>query len=130
MNIALTDEDLEVVAAFEASHAKIMTLINDYFSWNMEKFTKTGVVFNSVPILMRQYGLQEDLARTLVKGLIISEQQKATALKRKLEAVGVSAMVQRYIEGLELFAAGNMYWSASCARYNNPQASAMTGCMP
>lgn len=121
MNISLTDEDFKAVREFESSHAKIMTLINDYFSWNMEKLTKTGKNFNLIPILMRQYGLQEDLAKALVKGLIISEQEKAATLKKKLEECGVSAMVQRYTEGLELFAAGNMYWSASCARYNKPQ---------
>jgi len=121
MDIHLTDEESEAVAELEWTLGGVLALTNDYFSWKKEKLQSTDRVRNAVPILMRQYGLPQDAARILLKGMIVDEEEKAKRLRMGLEAGEMSAELERYVEALELYSGGNCYWSATCPRYNKPQ---------
>lgn len=121
MNIDLTDEEQQAVHEFEWTLGGVLALTNDYFSWRKEKLQSTDRVRNAVPLLMRQYGLPQDTARILLKGIIIDEEEKAKRLRMKLEVGDISSEMKRYIEALELYSGGNCYWSATCPRYNKPQ---------
>lgn len=121
MNINLTDEETASVREFEWTLGGVLALTNDYFSWRKEKLQSTDRIRNAVPVLMHQYNLSQEVARVLLKGLIIEEEEKAKKLRMKLEKREMSADLKRYVEALELYAGGNFYWSATCPRYNKPQ---------
>jgi len=121
MDISLTDEEMEAVREFEWTLGGVLALTNDYFSWRKEKLQCTDRVRNAVPLLMRQYGLPQDAARMLLKGIIIDEEEKAKRLRMKLEEGEMSTELKRYVGALEMYAGGNCYWSATCPRYNKPQ---------
>lgn len=121
MNINLTDEETASVREFEWTLGGVLALTNDYFSWRKEKLQSTDRIRNAVPVLMHQYNLSQEVARVLLKGLIIEEEEKAKKLRMKLEKHEMSADLKRYVEALELYAGGNFYWSATCPRYNKPQ---------
>lgn len=127
MDIHLTDEELETVHKFEWTLGGVLALTNDYFSWRKEKLQTTDRIRNAVPLLMQQYGLPQEAARTLLKGIIIDEEEKAKRLRMKLEEGEVSPELKRYIEALELYSGGNCYWSATCPRYNKPQEEQQMG---
>ncbi|KAF9002154.1 isoprenoid synthase domain-containing protein [Cyathus striatus] len=121
MDIHLDDTGLEAVHEFEWTLGGVLALTNDYFSWRKEKWQTTDRIRNAVPLLMRQYSLKEKQAKLLLKGIIVEEEERAKALRMKLESRELSNNMKRYIEGLELYAGGNSYWSATCPRYNSPQ---------
>lgn len=121
MNIHLTDEETASVQEFEWTLGGVLALTNDYFSWRKEKLQSTDRIRNAVPVLMHQYSLSQEVARVLLKGLIVEEEEKAKKLRMKLEEREMSADLKRYVEALELYAGGNFYWSATCPRYNKPQ---------
>ncbi|KAF9459022.1 isoprenoid synthase domain-containing protein [Collybia nuda] len=121
MDIHLTDEESESVREFEWTLGGVLALTNDYFSWRKEKLQSTDRIRNAVPVLMHQYGLSQEVARVLLKGFIVEEEEKAKNLRKKLEEGEMSPDMKRYVEALELYAGGNCYWSATCPRYNKPQ---------
>lgn len=121
MDINLTDEETAIVREFEWTLGGVLALTNDFFSWRKEKLQSTDRIRNAVPVLMHQYNLSQDVAKVLLKGLIIEEEEKAKKLRMKLEERELSPDLKRYIEALELYAGGNFYWSATCPRYNKPQ---------
>lgn len=121
MDISLTDEEMKAVHEFEWTLGGVLALTNDYFSWRKEKLQNTDRIRNAVPLLMRQYGLPQDAARIMLKGIIIDEEEKAKRLRMNLEEGEMSTELKRYVEALEMYAGGNCYWSATCPRYNKPQ---------
>lgn len=121
MDIHLTDAEMETVREFEWTLGGVLALTNDYFSWKKEKLQQTDRPRNAVYVLMRQYGLPQDMAHMLLKGFIIDEEEKAKRLRMKIEEGEMSAELKRYVEALELYSGGNCYWSATCPRYNKPQ---------
>ncbi|KIJ52299.1 hypothetical protein M422DRAFT_156173 [Sphaerobolus stellatus SS14] len=124
MDIHLTEEEYQSVKDFEWTLGGVLALTNDYFSWKKEKYQSTDRIRNAVPLLMRQYALQEPQARLLLKGIIIDEEEKAKRMRMELERKWGDQMsedLKKYIEALELYSGGNCYWSATCPRYNKPQ---------
>ena len=80
-----------------------MALTNDYVSWNNEKYQSTDRIRSTIPLLMRQYALQEPQARSLLKGMIMDEKEKPKRMRMKLERKWRNEMsgdMKRYIETL------------------------------
>ncbi|KDR67279.1 hypothetical protein GALMADRAFT_147274 [Galerina marginata CBS 339.88] len=121
MDIHLTKEEQDAVHEFEWTLGGVLALTNDYFSWKKEKFQATDRVRNAVPVLMRQYGLPQAVARTLLKGIIVDEEEKAKMLRMKLEEGEISSELKRYLDALEIYAGGNCYWSATCPLIISPK---------
>ncbi|KAF9002133.1 isoprenoid synthase domain-containing protein [Cyathus striatus] len=121
MGLHFTDEELQAIKDLEMGFGRMLALTNDYFSWEREKSQPTDRIRNAVPILMRQYSLGEKQAKLLLKGIIIEEEEQVKILRIKLINSEPSEDVMRYIDALELYVGGNIYWSATCPRYNKPQ---------
>jgi hypothetical protein len=121
MNIHLTDAEDRRIQKFEWTLGGVLALTNDYFSWKKEKYQATDRVRNAVPVLMKQYSLDQESARMLLKGMIVDEEEKAKRLRMEIESQPMSHDLQRYVEALELYVGGKCYWSATCPRYNRPQ---------
>lgn len=95
----------------------LLGLTNDYFSWNVEKDQPTDRMRNGVIVLMKQYNMPAEFARTLLLGVIIEEESKAAKLREKRLEQPVSEEILRYIEAIELYVGGSYYWHASAPRY-------------
>lgn len=121
MGIHLTDEESKVVEEFVRAVVAVTSLSNDYFSWKMERLQTTDRVRNAVPILMRQYSLQEKEAKSLLRGMVIDEEERMKRLRMALESrEDFSIELKRYMQGQEFAGGGHAYWSATCPRYNQP----------
>jgi len=125
MNIHLTDQEYESIREFEWTLGEVLALTNDYYSWQKEKLQSTDRIRNGVHVLMREYNLPQEQARSLLRGMIIDLEEKAKTLKMERLKNGppMSNDLKRYMEALEIYAGGNCYWSATCPRYNKPQES-------
>ncbi|KAB8205215.1 isoprenoid synthase domain-containing protein [Aspergillus parasiticus] len=119
MGLVLSDVEYELLRDFDFSLGVILGLTNDYFSWNVEKNQKTDRVRNAVKVLMNEYNVSDTVAKPLLKGLIIDEEEKACRLKQKLLETPdtLSPAVLQYIEAIELYVGGSCYWHATAPRY-------------
>ncbi|KAE8136791.1 terpenoid synthase [Aspergillus pseudotamarii] len=119
MGLVLSDVEYELLRDFDFSLGVILGLTNDYFSWNVEKDQKTDRVRNAVKVLMNEYNVSDTVAKPLLKGIIIDEEEKACRLKQKLLETpdGLSPAVLQYIEAIELYVGGSCYWHATAPRY-------------
>ncbi|PYI00107.1 terpenoid synthase [Aspergillus ellipticus CBS 707.79] len=114
----LTDSEYELIREFDFSMGIILGLTNDYFSWSIEKDQVTDRTRNAVRVLMKEHGVEDTAARSLLRGLIILEEEKAHRLKQKaLNATPPpSSAVLRYIDAIELYVGGSCYWHATAPR--------------
>ncbi|KAK7038727.1 hypothetical protein VNI00_010612 [Paramarasmius palmivorus] len=125
MAIDLTPEDLDsdILPTYKYSIGVVVGLVNDYFSWNMEKvqLEEGDRVRNAVAVLLKQYAITERQAQARVKKIIIGEEAKALSF---LDGKGsaLSKGMRSYLEQLQMFAGGYSYWCATCPRYSRPQA--------
>ena len=117
MGLALGAEDLEKIRDFDYSMGVILGLTNDYFSWAIEKDQKTDRVRNAVRVLMKQHGLSEQPAQSLLRGIIIDEEERACHLKCQVLASSPSNNIAEYIKAIELYVGGSCYWHATAPRY-------------
>ena len=110
------------LAEFKHSIGVIVGLVNDYFSWEREKQQEqdSDRIRNGVAVLKKQYGLLDAAAKEEVKKILIEEERKIKAVPRE----GKSAGLNRYLDGLEMFAGGYSFWCATCPRYARPQGDA------
>ncbi|THU80458.1 terpenoid synthase [Dendrothele bispora CBS 962.96] len=119
MDIDLTEHDRKqhTLNQFEYAIGVIAGLVNDYFSWNMEK---SQIRFrNAVPVLMKQYSITEASALSLLKDIITRQIHQQQSFKRELESTEISRDMKQYIEGLEHLAGGYIHWCAVCSRYRH-----------
>ncbi|KNG81121.1 hypothetical protein ANOM_011429 [Aspergillus nomiae NRRL 13137] len=119
MGLVLTDAEYELVRDFDFSMGVILGLTNDYYSWNVEKNQKTDRVRNAVKVLMNEYNVSDAVAKPLLRGLIVDEEEKACRLKQKLLKTPdtLSPALLQYIEAIELYVGGSGYWHATAPRY-------------
>ncbi len=123
MGMELNDEEQELCHEFCLSAGRVMALTNDLYSWNVERNDPADRQWNAVPVIMKQYGLGEQLAIVLIKGLIIQHEQETRRLGYELQRYcGNSQNIRKYVEAMELMLGGNCFWSSGCPRYN-PSAS-------
>ncbi|KAF9068428.1 isoprenoid synthase domain-containing protein, partial [Rhodocollybia butyracea] len=122
MKIPLKLAEKEELLARKYEHVigVIVGLTNDYFSWQMERGQPTDR--NAVPVLMKEYNLPDEQARTLLKGIIVNEEEKVRKLNSEMDTrKGVSEDLENYTSALGLFAAGYSFWCSTCPRYSRPQ---------
>ncbi|KAF9074287.1 isoprenoid synthase domain-containing protein [Rhodocollybia butyracea] len=124
MKIPLQLGEKEELLAREYEHVVgiIASLTNDYFSWQMEREQCTDRIRNAVPVLMKEYNLPDEQARTLLKGIIVNEEEKIRRLNVEIDTgKDISENLKNYTSALGLFAAGYSFWCATCPRYSRPQ---------
>jgi hypothetical protein len=124
MKIPLKLAEKEELLARKYEHVigVIVGLTNDYFSWQMERGQPTDRIRNAVPVLMKEYNLPDEQDRTLLKGIIVNEEEKVRKLNFEMDTKkDVSEDLKNYTSALGLFAAGYSFWCATCPRYSRPQ---------
>lgn len=121
MDLTLSDEEYELIRDFDFSMGAILGLTNDYFSWNVEKSQETDRMRNAVPVLMAEYRILETVAKPLLKGIIVDEEEKACKLKQKVlqSYDSLPPGILQYIEAIELYVGGSCYWHAIAPRYRS-----------
>jgi hypothetical protein len=119
MGMELTKMEEELCRDFNLSAGRSMGLTNDLYSWNVERHDRADRQWNAVPVIMKQYDLEERDAVVFLKGLVIQHEQETRRLGAKLQRYCQnSPKLQKYVEGMELMLGGNSFWSSSCPRYN------------
>ncbi|KAF9067707.1 isoprenoid synthase domain-containing protein [Rhodocollybia butyracea] len=109
MKIPLQLGEKEELLARKHEHVVgvIASLTNDYFSWQMERQPSTDRVRNAVPILMKEHNLSDEKARTLLKGIIVNEEEKMRKFNVEIDTrKDISEDLKNYTNALGLFAAG------------------------
>ncbi|KAJ8096392.1 hypothetical protein PM082_011554 [Marasmius tenuissimus] len=120
------DSSSDLFAEFRYSIGVIVGLVNDYFSWEMEKHQveESDRVRNAVFVVMKERGISERKARAEVRKVIVGEEHKVQAILMGVEGnwqQSRSRTTERYLEQLRMFAGGYSYWCATCPRYSRPQ---------
>lgn len=123
MGLVLSDEELSAVQAFDISMGTVLSLMNDYFSWAIEAGQETDRVRNGVHVLIKQYGLSADVARSTLLGMMIEEEAHAVRLREQCLKGPVSDGVRQYIEAMELYVGGACFWTATAPRYQMAEAN-------
>ncbi|KAF9025034.1 isoprenoid synthase domain-containing protein, partial [Rhodocollybia butyracea] len=93
----------------------IVSLTNNYFSWQMEREQSTDRIRNAVPVLMKEYKLPDEQARTLLKGIIVNEEEKVRRLNVEIDTR------KDISEDLKIIQVRYSFWCATCPRYSRPQ---------
>lgn len=118
LNEAETDEAHD----FFMSAGRVMGLTNDLYSWNVERTEAVDSEdrkWNAVPVIMKQYELNEEDAAVFLRGLIGHHEQVTRELGQVLlRRFAYSATMTKYVENVGLMLGGNCFWSATCPRYN------------
>ncbi|KIK57041.1 hypothetical protein GYMLUDRAFT_247308 [Collybiopsis luxurians FD-317 M1] len=120
--LQLAEQEEKIARKYENSIGIIVGLSNDYFSWEMERKQPTDRIRNAVAVLMKEYNLPDKQARSMLKGIIVDEEEKARRLRTDIDAnETLSNDLKNYVVALELFAAGYSFWCATSPRYHRPQ---------
>ena len=84
----------------------------------MECRQSTDRIRNAVAVLMKEYDrLPDKQAKSMLKDIIIDEEDKASRLKADIDAnARFSNDLKKYVLALQLFAAGYSYWCATSPR--------------
>ncbi|KAI9935128.1 hypothetical protein MW887_000749 [Aspergillus wentii] len=102
MDMTLTDAEYEQIREFDFSMGIILGLTNDYYSWAVEKDQETDRMRNAVRVLMKEHNIPDTVARSLLRGIIVDEEEKAFRLKQKALSSSPSSAVVQYIDAIEL----------------------------
>ncbi|KAB8225730.1 isoprenoid synthase domain-containing protein [Aspergillus novoparasiticus] len=118
-DITLSDTDVEAVEHFRSLCEKHFLLTNDLYSYAKEAIAEQehGVsVLNAVRVVQRLMNTSEDSAKAIVRQVIWDvERQMNEEYERLLQDAPKSQLI--YAQGLIVCVAGNMFFSATCARY-------------
>ncbi|GAB1210701.1 hypothetical protein APSETT445_009497 [Aspergillus pseudonomiae] len=118
-DVSFSDTDFEAVARLRSLCEKHFLLTNDLYSYAKEAVAaqKHGTsVLNAVRVVQRLMNISEDSAKTSVRQLIWDvERQMNEEYQRLLPGAPQSQLT--YAQGLIVCVAGNMFFSATCARY-------------
>jgi hypothetical protein len=125
LDVHLRCNEKEAVKHLEDLTCRLMILWNDYYSYPREKAEcsrrgpKIARMRNSIPVLMAQYGIQETVAKSLLRGLTVDAEEEFKAERKRLERITDhgDGDLMKYIEGLENSAGGNALWDVTCRRY-------------
>ncbi|KAJ8096391.1 hypothetical protein PM082_011553 [Marasmius tenuissimus] len=119
IDLPTNEAQSDSLAEFKQSIGVVVGLVNDYFSWEREKQQEkdSDRIRNGVAVLKKQYDLSDADAKEEVKKILVGEEAKIHAVPR----LGRSGAMNRYFDGLEMFAGGYSFWCATCPRYHKPQ---------
>lgn len=123
-DICLTSAEQEMCNEFCLSAGRAMGLTNDLYSWNVERNDPADRQWNAVPVIRKQYGLNEEDAIVYLKGLIVQHEQKTRKLGAEVrkQCVG-SKKMSKYVDSIGIMLGGNCFWSSNCPRYNDESSS-------
>ncbi|KAM3088695.1 hypothetical protein ACMFMG_000327 [Clarireedia jacksonii] len=79
----MPEEDYESIREYDVTMGNILGFKNDYFSWHVEKDQPTDQIRNGVRVLMKQHNLPAEVARKLLLGMIVEEENKALKLREE-----------------------------------------------
>jgi hypothetical protein len=118
-DVSLSETDLEVVAHLRSLCEKHFLLTNDLYSYAKEAVAQqeTGKgVLNAVQTVHLLMSTSVPLAKGIVRQMIWDvERQMHKEYKRLAQNATVPQLT--YAQGLIVSVAGNMFYSATCARY-------------
>ncbi|KAE8322540.1 isoprenoid synthase domain-containing protein [Aspergillus sergii] len=118
-DITLSNTDIEVVEHLRSLCEKHFLLTNDLYSYAKESIAEQehGVsVLNAVRVVQRLMNTSEDSSKAIVRQVIWDvECQMNEEYERLLQDAPTSQLT--YAQGLIVCVAGNMFFSATCARY-------------
>ncbi|PIG83452.1 hypothetical protein AARAC_010094 [Aspergillus arachidicola] len=118
-DITVSDTDVEAVEHLRSLCEKHFLLTNDLYSYAKEAIAEQehGVsVLNAVRVVQRLMNTSEDSAKAIVRQVIWDvEHQMNEEYERLLQDAPKSQLT--YAQGLIVCVAGNMFFSATCARY-------------
>ncbi|PPR01430.1 hypothetical protein CVT24_001904 [Panaeolus cyanescens] len=123
LDIYLDEEETEITKEFYAASGRVMALTNDYWSWEMEKkesVDREAGIRNAIPVVMKQFSLNEKAAKLFVKGLTVEAEENMWKLGLALKETG-SDKIKNYVDSMLLLLGGSGFWSSTAPRYNEVQ---------
>ena len=118
-DITLSDTDVEAVAHLRSLCEKHFLLTNDLYSYAKEAIAEkehSASVLNAVRVVQGLINTSEDSAKVMVRQVIWDvERQMNEEYERLLQDAPKSQLT--YAQGLIVSVTGNMFFSATCARY-------------
>ncbi|KAE8143708.1 isoprenoid synthase domain-containing protein [Aspergillus pseudotamarii] len=118
-DITLSDTDVEAVAHLRSLCEKHFLLTNDLYSYAKEAIAEkehSVSVLNAVRVVQGLMNTSEDSAKAMVRQVIWDvERQMNEEYEHLLQDAPKSQLT--YAQGLIVSVAGNMFFSATCARY-------------
>ncbi|KAI1390398.1 terpenoid synthase [Hypoxylon trugodes] len=119
LGISLNEAEIELSRDFYLSSGRVLGLTNDYFSWNVERKEPADRQWNAVPLIMKQYNLNEKDATVFLRGLVVYHEQQVRKLGVELlKRSKNSPKMVKYVNAMGLLLGGNCFWSSNCERYN------------
>ncbi|KAF7927548.1 uncharacterized protein EAE98_005930 [Botrytis deweyae] len=103
MGITLSHADYKSIQQYDFTMGNILDLTNDYFSWNTKKNQTTDRIRNGVRVLIKQYKISPDAAKSLLLGLIVEEESKAVRLKKERLKRLVLRELSIYFKAIKLY---------------------------
>ncbi|KAK2760326.1 hypothetical protein FQN54_002394 [Arachnomyces sp. PD_36] len=126
--VSISKEEIEAVAHVVRPVLMAVTLANDYYSFDKEviQYEREGGttgIMNSIWILMRQHGIDEEKARRLLAQKVIQLEREYLALREAYEKANpnMPQNVKAWIDVAAYLDSGAQYWMSFCSRYNRPE---------
>ncbi|KAF3912494.1 hypothetical protein ABW20_dc0106188 [Dactylellina cionopaga] len=116
--IELNETETQATKNFHDNAAQVMGISNDFYSWGMEKKDTRGRQWNAIPVIMHQFGLNEDHAKIHLKGLLVDLEQTNLRLGLELKKYKSKAL-DRYVDAVQIMLGANDFWGSSCFRYQS-----------
>ncbi|RJE24970.1 geranyl-geranyl pyrophosphate [Aspergillus sclerotialis] len=120
----LTEEEEAKVLPLTQIAMQIMTLHNDYYSWEKENAfyyasEEKRPVSNAVALYMKLYSIPIERAKAEVKAKAIETEQRYLLAKKEFlkDEANPPLATLRWLEMLEHLITGHMLWCLSCPRY-------------
>jgi hypothetical protein len=83
---------------------------------------RSAGIHNAIPVVMKQFSMNEQDAKTFVKGLTVDAEDCMWKLGLDLKKTG-SESIKAYVDAMILLMGANGFWSATCPRYNSTSLS-------
>jgi hypothetical protein len=120
LGMALTETEQQITHELCLSAGRAMGLTNDLYSWNVERNDPADRQWNAVPVIMKQYNLNEEMAVIFLKGMIVQHEQKTRELGLEVKkCCSGSKKMATYVDAMGIMLGGNLFWSSNCPRYND-----------
>ncbi|KAJ5631944.1 hypothetical protein N7490_008283 [Penicillium lividum] len=117
MSMDLSTEEYTSIEQYDIAMGNVLGLTNDYFSWNIEKDQQTDRMRNGVMVLMKEYNITAEAAKSMLLGIIVEQESRAASLKEKKLKGQASNNILQYFEAIELYVGGSCYWHSTAPRY-------------
>ncbi|THC95565.1 hypothetical protein EYZ11_004937 [Aspergillus tanneri] len=119
----LTEEEDELVLPLTQLIMEVLTLHNDYYSWEKEDaFYHSSEdklpMANAVTLYMKWYSLSLEDAKAAIKAKAIEKEEKYLLAKEEFLSRDPPPATTRWLEIMEHMVAGNLIWSLTCPRYH------------